>query len=237
MRILGIDTSTSAATAAILNDEKLEAEIFLNHKMQHSIILFPMLEKLLKMLELKIQDIDAVAVSGGPGSFTGLRIGVSAAKGIAQGGSKKFVAVSSLDAIAFQQVGFDGIICPILDGLRDNVYTRLFSWQGGELFNLYDYDALHIDELLKKISERNDRIMFCGDAVKIHRERIQDRLGERAIFAPLSTTMPRAASIAELGKIKLDKGVEDDIYTYSPIYIRKPQAEREYERKLGVCND
>lgn len=237
MRILGIDTSTSSATVAVLNDEKLEAEIFLNHKMQHSIILFPMLEKMLKMLEIKIQDIGAVAVSGGPGSFTGLRIGVSAAKGIVQGGNKKFVGVSSLDAIAFQQVGFDGIICPILDALRDNVYTRLFSWQGGELFNLYDYDALHIDELLKKLSERNDRIMFCGDAVKIHRERIKERLGERALFAPPSTTMPRAASIAELGKIKLDKGIEDDIYTYSPIYIRKPQAEREYERKHGVNND
>lgn len=237
MRILGIDTSCSAATAAILNDERLEAEIFLNHKMQHSVILFPMIEKMLTMLEIKIQDIDAVAVSGGPGSFTGLRIGTAAAKGIAQGGNKKFVAVSSLDAIAFQQVGFDGIICPVLDALRDNVYTRLFSWQGGELFNLYDYDALHIDELLKKLSERNERVMFCGDAVNIHRERIQYILGERALFAPLSTIMPRASSIAELGKIKLNKGLEDDIYTYSPIYIRKSQAEREYERKTGVCND
>lgn len=237
MRILGIDTSCSAATAAILNDEKLEAEIFLNHKMQHSVILFPMIDKMLKMLEIKIQDIDAVAVSGGPGSFTGLRIGAAAAKGIAQGGDKKFVAVSSLDAIAFQQVGFDGVICPILDALRDNVYTRLFTWQGGELFNLYDYDALHIDELLKKLSERNEKVMFCGDAVKIHSERIRNILGEKALFAPLSTTMPRASSIAELGKIKLDKGMEDDIYTYSPIYIRKSQAEREYERKIGVCND
>lgn len=237
MRILGIDTSCSAATAAIINDEKLEAEIFLNHKMQHSVILFPMIDKMLNMLEIKIQDIDAVAVSGGPGSFTGLRIGVSAAKGIAQGGNKKFVAVSSLDAIAFQQVGFDGIICPILDALRDNVYTRLFSWQSGELFNLYDYDALHIDELLKKLLERNEKIMFCGDAVRIHRERIMKILGEKAFFAPLSTTMPRASSIAELGRIKLDRGIEDDIYTYSPVYIRKSQAEREYERKIGVCNE
>lgn len=237
MRILGIDTSCSAATAAILSDEKLEAEIFLNHKMQHSVILFPMIEKMLNMLQIKIQDIDAVAVSGGPGSFTGLRIGVSAAKGIVQGGNKKFVAVSSLDAIAFQQVGFDGIICPMLDALRDNVYTRLFSWQSGELFNLYDYDALHIDELLKRLSGRNERVMFCGDAVKMHRERIIEKLGERALFAPLSTAMPRAASIAELGRIKLQRGMEDDIYTYSPIYIRKSQAEREYDRKIGVCND
>lgn len=237
MRILGIDTSCSAATAAILNDEKLEAEIFLNHKMQHSVILFPMIDKMLNMLEIKIQDIDAVAISGGPGSFTGLRIGVSAAKGIAQGGNKKFVAVSSLDAIAFQQVGFDGIICPILDALHDNVYTRLFSWQSGELFNLYDYDALHIDELLKKLLERSEKIMFCGDAVRIHRERIMKILGEKAFFAPLSTAMPRASSIAELGRIKLDRGIEDDIYTYSPVYIRKSQAEREYERKIGVCNE
>lgn len=237
MRILGIDTSSSAATAAILGDEKLEAEIFLNHKMQHSVILFPMIEKMLEMLQIQIQDIDAVAVSGGPGSFTGLRIGVSAAKGIAQGGNKKFVAVSSLDAIAFQQVGFDGIICPMLDALRDNVYTRLFSWQGGELFNLYDYDALHIDELLERLLIRNERIMFCGDAAKLHRDKIQEVLGERALFAPLSTSMPRASSIAELGRLKLQRGMEDDIFNYSPIYIRKSQAEREYDRRIGVCND
>jgi tRNA threonylcarbamoyladenosine biosynthesis protein TsaB len=234
MRILGIDTSSTVATVAVLNEEKLESEIFLNHKLQHSVILFPMIEEVLKMLQLTIDDIDAVAVSGGPGSFTGLRIGVAAAKGIAQGGSKKFIGISSLDAIAFQQSGFDGAICPIMDALRDNIYTGLFTWQRGEFFKLWDYDALHIDELLEKLLDRGEKVMFCGDAVSIHKEKIIEKLIDKAYFAPLSSSMPRASSIAELALSRLKNGEEDNIYTYSPIYIRKSQAEREYERKQGA---
>lgn len=237
MRIIGIDTSSSVATVAIVNDEKLECEIYLDYKMQHSVVLFPMLEELLRMLNIKMDEVDGVAVSGGPGSFTGLRIGVSTAKGIAQGGNKKFVAVSSLEAMAFQQVGFQGIICPIMDALRENVYTKLFTWKAGELTEVSDYDALHIDELIKVLEEKNQQVIFCGDGVDIHREKLQNKLGDRAFFSPLSMKMPRASSIAELGKQKLERGMEDDIYTYSPIYIRKSQAEREYERKNGVSSD
>lgn len=167
------------------------------------------------------------------GSFTGLRIGVAAAKGIAQGGNKKFIAISSLDSMAFQQVGFDGLICPIMDALRDNVYTGLFTWQGGELFKIQDYDALHIDELLAILEQRSEKVMFCGDAVKLHAAIIEEKLKEKAYFSPLSSTMPKASSIAELAMIKIKSGNEDSIYTYSPIYIRKSQAEREYERKQG----
>jgi tRNA threonylcarbamoyladenosine biosynthesis protein TsaB len=234
MRILAIDTSGTAATAAVLNENKLESEIYLNYKMQHSVVLFPLIEESFRMLEITMKDIDAVAVSGGPGSFTGLRIGVAAAKGIAQGGDKKFIGISSLDAMAFQQVGFDGVICPIMDALRDNVYTALYSWQNGEFFKIMDYDAMHIDELLEKLSQRNERIMFCGDAVELQKQRIAEALNERALFAPLSTTMPRASSLAELALLRLNRGEEDNIHTYSPIYIRKSQAEREYERKQGV---
>lgn len=234
MRILALDTSGNSAGVAVLSDNKLESEIYINYKLQHSIILFPLIEEALRMLEITIDDIDAVAVSGGPGSFTGLRIGVAAAKGISQGGNKKFIGISSLDSMAFQQVGFDGVICPIMDALRDNVYTSLYSWQGGELFKIMDYDALHIDELIEKLLLRNERIMFCGDAVSTHRQRILESLGSRAVFAPLSTNMPRASSLAELALIRLNRGEEDSIYTYSPIYLRKSQAEREYERKQGV---
>lgn len=233
MRVLAIESSCSAAGAAVLNENKLEAEIFLNHKLQHSVILFPMIEDILKMLEITIEDIDAVAVSGGPGSFTGLRIGLAAAKGIAQGKNKQFIAVSSLDAIAFSQVGFKGIICPIMDALRDNVYTSLYRWTGGKLSRIYKYSALQIDELLEILSKKEDNVMFCGDAVSIHEKTIINVLKQRAAFAPLSTSMPRASSIAELAMLRLKNGDVDSIYTYSPIYIRKSQAEREYERRHG----
>lgn len=233
MRILGIETSGSAASCAILNDEKLEGEIYLNHKLQHSVILFPMIQKLLDEVEICMDDVDAVAVSGGPGSFTGLRIGVAAAKGIAQGGNKKFCAISSLDAMAFQAAQFNGIICPIVDALREDVYTAFYTWQEGELFKTKDYDVLNIDELLQILYEKTENIIFCGDAVQKYKNKIEKKLENRVCFQPLSYSLPKASSLAELAKIKIEKGMDDDIYTYSPIYIRKSQAEREYEKKNG----
>ena len=233
MRILGIDSSCSSASCAVLNDNKLEAEIFLNHKLMHSIVLFPMIESVLKMVEISIEDIDGVAVSGGPGSFTGIRIGVSAAKGIAQGGNKKFAAISSLDAMAFQQCGFEGVICPIMDALRNNVYTALYNFEKGSLSKILDYSALHIDELLTELGKLGEKVMFCGDAVELHKINIIEKLKVKAFFAPLSQSMPRASSIAELAAHRFKAGLEDNLYTYSPIYLRKPQAEREYEKKYG----
>ena len=233
MRILGIETSGSAASCAILNDEKLEGEIYLNHKLQHSVILFPMIQKLLDEVEICMDDIGAVAVSGGPGSFTGLRIGVAAAKGIAQGGNKKFCAISSLDAMAFQAAQFSGIICPIVDALREDVYTAFYTWQEGELLKTKDYDVLNIDELLQTLYEKKENIIFCGDAVQKYKNKIEEKLENKAHFLPLSYSLPKASSLAELAKIRIEKGMEDDIYTYSPIYIRKSQAEREYEKKNG----
>lgn len=234
MRILAIESSGSAASAAVFCDDKLESEIFMDHKLQHSVVILPLVQQALKAVEISMEDIDAVAVSGGPGSFTGLRIGVAAAKGLAQGISAKFIGISSLDAMAFQQNGFNGIICPIMDALRDNVYTCLYTYEGGELFKLWDYDALHIDMLLEKLEQRSENVIFCGDAVRLHKQLIQQRLGKRASFAKSSMNMPRASSIAELAYKRICDNIEDDIYTYSPVYIRKSQAEREYERKHGV---
>lgn len=232
MKVLALDTSSSVATVAVVSEEKVEAEIYLNHKMQHSIILFPMIEKVLEMTENKIDDIDLVAVSGGPGSFTGLRIGVAAAKGICQGGNKDFIGISSLDAMAYQQSNFDGVICPIMDALRDNVYTALYKIQNGNLTKVLEMDALHIDELLNKL-EAFDKILFCGDAALMHRGKIVDRLSDKAYFATLNNMLPRASSIGELAIKKYLNGEKSDIYTYSPIYIRKSQAEREYEKRTG----
>lgn len=231
MRVLSIESSMRAAGAAVINENKLEAEVFLDYKLQHSVVLLPMIENILKRLEITMDDIDAVAVSAGPGSFTGLRIGLAAAKGIAQGKDKDFIAVSSLDSMAFAQVGFDGIICPIMDALRDNVYTCKFRWEGEKLIRLCEYEALHINELLKNLED--NKVMFCGDGVKIHENIIKETLRDRAYFAPLSTMMPRASFLGELALLRLKDGERHNIYTFSPIYIRKSQAEREYEKRTG----
>ncbi|MBZ4663663.1 MAG: tsaB [Caloramator sp.] len=232
MKVLAMDTSSSVATVAIVSNDKVEGEIYLNHKMQHSVILFPMIEKLLEITENSLQDIDIIAVSGGPGSFTGLRIGVAAAKGMVQGSNKTFITVSSLEAMAYQQGYFDGVICPIMDALRDNVYTAVYEFKDGELINTMPIDALHIDELLDKLEEYS-KILFCGDAVSIHIGRIKDRLKDKAFFSTQNNMLPRASSIGEIALKKYSKGEISDIYTFSPLYIRKSQAEREYEKRTG----
>src|SRR3712207_4927086 len=136
MKILSIDSSTSSASCAILEDNKLLGEITLNDKKQHSVILMPLIDSLLKDLKLTINDIDAFAVSSGPGSFTGLRIGIATVKGLADGTGKPFVGISSLDGLAFNLAYSSGIICPIIDALRDNVYTALYSFEYGKLKKL-----------------------------------------------------------------------------------------------------
>lgn len=237
MKILAIDTSTSAASCAVISDKKLEAEVFLDYKLHHSILLFPMIEEMLERLEININEIDVVAVGGGPGSFTGLRIGVAAAKGLCLGGDKKFIGVSALDAIAYDTYGFEGVICPMIDALRDSAYTALYRWENEELVKIMDYKAIHISDLVNEVRNYNEMIMFTGDCIKNYKQLLREELGSRAIFSLIGLTMPRAAAIGELAFKRANKSDFDDIRTYSPIYLKKPQAEREYEKKYGVTLD
>lgn len=229
MRVLAIESSSFVASVAIVTEEKVEGEIFINNKLQHSVLLFPLIENLFNTLDLSVEDIDAVAVSGGPGSFTGLRIGVAAAKGIAQGRNLKFIGISSLDAMAFMQLGFEGYIVPIMDALRDNVYTALYRFEKGRLIRMSDYEALHIDELIERV--KGERVLFCGDAVKIHKNKLDDN---NFYLSTNTSSLPRASALGEIALLRLMEGIEDDIFTFSPIYIRKSQAEREYEKKVGI---
>jgi tRNA threonylcarbamoyladenosine biosynthesis protein TsaB len=233
MIVLSIDSATESASCAILNDEKLLGEISLNNKKQHSVVLMPLVDNLLKNLQLTINDIDGYIVSKGPGSFTGLRIGMSMVKGLSQGSKKPFVSVSSLDALAYNMAYTDGIICPILDALRDNVYTALYSFEGDSLVKQTDYMALHIDELISMLKNQDKHVTFIGDAVDKFRSQISDNLNHSS-FAPKHLNLVRASSLGELGLIMLSSGNFDDLYTSAPIYLRKPQAEREYDKKMGI---
>ncbi|KMT23348.1 tRNA (adenosine(37)-N6)-threonylcarbamoyltransferase complex dimerization subunit type 1 TsaB [Clostridium cylindrosporum] len=233
MRVIAIETSSTVASVAIVNDEKIESEIFINNKLQHSTILFPMIESILSTLSINMDSIDGVVVSGGPGSFTGLRIGVATAKGLVQGSERKFIGVSSLDSLAYQNGSFNGLMCPIVDALHDNVYTSLYKVGKNDVDRITDYDALHIDELIESLREYEERIIFIGDAVSLHREKIESIIGSRAEFSLTMNNSPRAATLGLIGIERLSKGIEDSIYSFGPVYIRKSQAEREYEKKHG----
>jgi tRNA threonylcarbamoyladenosine biosynthesis protein TsaB len=231
MKILSLDSATEAATCAILDDDKILGEITFNYKKQHSLILMPMIDDLFGNTGMNINDIDAFVASKGPGSFTGLRIGMATIKGLSQGTKKPFITVSTLDSLAYNLAYTAGIICPILDALRDNVYTALYTFNNCELTRITDYMNISSDELISLLKEKDCNISFVGDGVPRFKEKLIEHLS-RISFAPAHLNLAKASSLGELGLKLLSNGIKDDIYASVPIYLRKPQAEREYEEKM-----
>ncbi|WP_035293962.1 MULTISPECIES: tRNA (adenosine(37)-N6)-threonylcarbamoyltransferase complex dimerization subunit type 1 TsaB [Clostridiaceae] len=230
MRILSIDSSTEVASCAVLEDAKVLGEITFNYKKQHSVILMPMIENLLQNIGLNINSIDGFVCSKGPGSFTGLRIGMATIKGLCQGLNKPLVSVSSLDSLANNLAYTSGLICPILDALRDNVYTALFTFHNGKLCRITDYMAIHIDELINIIKEKNSTVTFIGDGTYKFSSKLRNSL-DQCFFAPTHLNIMNSASLGQLGMELFKENKTDDILTASPVYLRKSQAEREYEKK------
>ncbi|WP_333859385.1 tRNA (adenosine(37)-N6)-threonylcarbamoyltransferase complex dimerization subunit type 1 TsaB [Clostridium sp.] len=236
MKILSLDSSTESATCALLDDYKLIGEITLNSKKQHSTILMPTIDILLKNSNININSLDGFVVSKGPGSFTGLRIGAAVIKGLSQGTGKPFVGVSSLDALAYNLCYTPGIICPILDALRENVYTALYRFVDNKLDILTDYMAISINDLIELVNEYSQPVCFIGDAVPKFKEILLSKV-KNPSFAPVSLNVVKASSLGELGLNMLNSGIEDNIYNFAPFYLRKSQAEREYEKKLESCRN
>ncbi|MBU3159306.1 tRNA (adenosine(37)-N6)-threonylcarbamoyltransferase complex dimerization subunit type 1 TsaB [Clostridium frigoris] len=231
MKILSLDSATQSATCAILDNSKVLGEITFNYKKQHSQILMPIIDELFKNTQMSIDDIDAFVASKGPGSFTGLRIGMATIKGLSQGTNKPFVTVSTLDSLAYNLAYTNGIICPILDALRDNVYTALYTFEDCELNRISDYINISIDELITMLKDKNCNISFVGDGTTKFKEKLIANL-PNVSFAPDHLNLAKASSLGELGLKLLANGITDDIYSSVPIYLRKPQAEREYEEKM-----
>ncbi|GAA0733434.1 tRNA (adenosine(37)-N6)-threonylcarbamoyltransferase complex dimerization subunit type 1 TsaB [Clostridium oceanicum] len=231
MKILSLDSSTESATCSILDENKVYGEITFNYKKQHSTILMTQIDTLLKSMKSSISSIDGFVVSKGPGSFTGLRIGAATIKGLAQGTSKPFVSVSSLDSLAYNMAYTSNIICPILDALRGNVYTALYKFEGTKLKKLTDYTVISVEDLITLLKSKNEPVTFIGDGVYKFKEELSDKISN-VKFAPNHLNLSKSSSLGELGLSLLKEGIEDDIYTFSPLYIRKCQAEREYEKKM-----
>ena len=160
MIVLSIDSSSKVATAALLNDNEVLGEYVINNKREHSVLLMPMIENLLKDCNLTIDDIDGFVVSKGPGSFTGLRIGMATIKGLSFGSSKPYISISTLDALAYSLINFNGIICPIMDALRENVYTGFYKNNNGKLNNILEENKLKDVTLLGAKDDRRDYNVF-----------------------------------------------------------------------------
>lgn len=232
MKVLSIESSGETASVALVSEEGTLGEFNLNYKKQHSVLLMPMLQTLLKDLNISIEEIDGFTVSKGPGSFTGLRIGMATVKGLSMGSGKPCISVSSLDALAYNIFTQSGIICSMMDALRNNVYSCIYTYENGELKPLTEYMALSLEELVEMLTKYNKKIYFVGDGALLHSDYLKANFKD-SIFAPKHLNFPRASTLGELGLKELLKGNHDSLNISAPIYLRKPQAEREYDKKMG----
>ncbi|HOQ01636.1 MAG TPA: tRNA (adenosine(37)-N6)-threonylcarbamoyltransferase complex dimerization subunit type 1 TsaB [Acetivibrio clariflavus] len=232
MKVLAIDTSTVIAAVAIMDDEKLLGEYSINNKKTHSQKLMVMIDEIMKNLDLKPSDIDVFAASIGPGSFTGLRIGVTTAKAMAYAANKPVVGVPTLDALAYNVVTSKFVICPILDARNNQVFTALYEVKDGKLERTTEYMGIPVSELVQIIRQNDKKVIFTGDAVDLHKEYFMSELGENCEFAPLGSRLQRGASVAELAIMMAKEGKLTSSFELVPFYLRKSQAEREMEKKL-----
>ena len=229
MKILAIESSALVASVAILDGEKITAEYCTDHKKTHSETLLPMIDEIVRMTETDLADIDAIAVSGGPGSFTGLRIGGTTAKGLGLALDKKIIHVPTIDAMAYNLPFASGIICPIMDARRNQVYTGLYKWEDGKLIKLLSQTAMDLGELLSLIQKNyNEKIIFLGDGVPVFKDEITRALGGAAAFAPANLNRQKASSVALLGGKMYERGEYISADDFVPDYLRQSQAEREY---------
>lgn len=227
MKVLGVDTSSGVATAAICDDEKLICEFVLNNKMTHSQTIMPIIDMCFKHSELRPDDIDLFAVSHGPGSFTGLRIGVTTVKGLAHGVNKPVVGINTLEAMAYNLPFCPHLISPIMDARRGEVYNAIYRFYEGKLVEVKSPRALAVTELCDELLKSGEKVVFLGDGVPVFRETLSQTLGDIAMFAPEGVCMQKASSVCMAAR-----GKEHIHYSkLSPVYLRKSQAERELEER------
>ncbi|MBR1742357.1 MAG: tRNA (adenosine(37)-N6)-threonylcarbamoyltransferase complex dimerization subunit type 1 TsaB [Lachnospiraceae bacterium] len=236
MKILGMDSSGLVASAAVLVDDTVVSEFTVNNKKTHSQTLLPMIDQVIKMSGIEKGELDAVAVAAGPGSFTGLRIGSSTAKGIAYVLGKPVIAVPTLEGLAYRLAGTEGLVCPMMDARRNQVYTGLYQLDEGRLTVCIPQEAADIMEILSAVNETGKRVIFLGDGVSVQEETIRREVKVSYTFAPAHLNRQSAAAIAVLGAAYYSEGRIEDAMTHRPVYLRKSQAERERseKRKEGI---
>ena len=232
MKILGLDSSGIVASVAIVEDENLIAEYTVNYKKTHSQTLLPMLDEIVKMTELDLDTIDAIAVAAGPGSFTGLRIGSATAKGLGLALKKPLVEIPTVDALAYNLYDAQGLICPIMDARRKQVYTGIYRYEDHRLITVKDQMAVGIEELLSMLNEMGEAVTFLGDGVPVFKDIIADKLTVPFSFAPAHLSRQRAGAVGALGVLYYKEGRTETAAEHKPDYLRVSQAERERAQKM-----
>ena len=226
MKILGLDSSGKTASVAILDEFTLIGEYTISNDKTHSQKLVPMINELVENLNINLEDIDMFACSTGPGSFTGLRIGISTIKAMAFALKKPTISIPTLLGLAYNISNFNGLICPMIDARNENVYSAIFKIENEKYTLINDYSAENINYIIDILSNLSGDIIFIGDGATSYYTTLKNSFDARANFAPTHLNSQKASSIAKacLDKVSLDGFDITD--TLSPIYLRKSQAER-----------
>ena len=225
MIILGIESASATAGAAVWRDGVILAEYNVNNTRTHSETLLPMLAEVCRAADIPLEEVDAIALSGGPGSFTGLRIGSATAKGLGLALSCPLIHIPTTDGLAYNLMGADGLVCPIMDARRGEVYTGIYRLT--ERFEvLSPAEPIPLAGLLEKLSAWDEPVTFLGDGVRVHKTAIEDAMGERARFAPAHLALARAGALAALGAVYFAEGKTVSAADERPDYLRLSQAER-----------
>lgn len=235
--VIGIDTSGGVCSVAVCSEGALISEFSVNHKKTHSAMLVPMLDEMLKKADISLEETLLFAVAAGPGSFTGLRIGAACAKGLALALNKPLVGVSTLDALSYNLVSSEDIVCPIMDARRSEVYTAAYSYKDKGIETiispLIEPLAIPVDELVDKLNAIGKPVTFLGDGVFVYSEQIK-KLSEFPVsFAPANLNLQRASSVAIIGEHLYKSGIASGDSPLQLSYLRRPQAERERLKNEG----
>ncbi len=219
MKILVIDTSGPVCGTAVMDEKKVYSEYTAQNKNTHSASLMPMIEAALHSAGTELKTLDAIATVTGPGSFTGVRIGVATAKGLAHGAGLSCIPVDALEALAVSAGDFEGLICPIQDARAGQVYGAVFR-QGERLTG---DQPMKLEDYLEQAEKLGDRFLFLGDGAPVHQDKISARLGGKAVFAPAFRNYLRPSAA---GWIALKKGQKTDYLGLEATYLRPPNAQK-----------
>lgn len=231
MKILAIDSSGLVATVAVLTEEETIAEYTVNYKKTHSQTLVPMLDEIKRMLELDLNEIEAIATAGGPGSFTGLRIGAATAKGLGLALNIPIVSVPTVEALSYNAYGYEGLICPMMDARREQVYTGVYEFLDGEYRTVIPQCAVPVSDIISEVNKLGKNVLFLGDGVPVYKEKIINEIKVPYELAKAHMNRQRAAALGVRAFDYIKEGKIESAADHKPDYIRLSQAEREKAEK------
>jgi tRNA threonylcarbamoyladenosine biosynthesis protein TsaB len=232
MKLLALDSSGLVASVAVVTEEAMLAEYTVNYKKTHSQTLLPMLEEIVKMVDMELSEVDAIAVAAGPGSFTGLRIGSATAKGLGLALNKPIIPVPTLDGLAYNLYGTDKLICPLMDARRNQVYTGLYEFNEDEFRIVQQQTVVTVEEILDTINQLGREVIFLGDGTTAYKEIIIEKTKVNFQFAPIHLNRQRAGAVGALAIHLYMKNLMETAELHEPVYLRLSQAERERAERM-----